>query len=122
MALSRLFICMLFCLALVRVNAQDNSDDEKPTYDFDTTLKGGCSLYYTTDDTMQYLYLRKGNKLKLISSDDIGAHQSMLCIISGDFDDYFVLTHTLHLVHQQDPIMCDLFEKKTMRLVMKSYY
>jgi len=122
MALYRLLVCSLLCFALTCANAQDDSDDEKPSYGFDTTLKGGYFLHYATDDSLQYLYLRKGRKLKLINKEEIYNKPSLLGFVAADFDSCFLLVHTMHILHQEDPIMCELYEKKTMSIVMKSYF
>ncbi len=121
-AITYFFLSFIFIVISAPVNAQDDSDDKKPTYGFDTTLKGGYFLHYTTDDSLQYLYLRKGEKLKLISTEEIYNKQYLLGFVAADFDDHFLLVHTMHILHQEDPIMCDLYEKKTMNLVMRSYF
>ncbi len=107
----------------MQASAQNNNaGDEKPAYGFDTTLKGGYSLYFATDDSLQYLYLRKGATLKILSTEEINHRSSLLGFVPVDFDDYFVLAHTLHTVHQQDPIICELYDKKKMTIVLKADY
>lgn len=123
MTLYRLFICTILCFALLKAKAQDSTDEEKPEYKFDSTLKGGYSLYYTTDDSLQYLYLRKGDTLRLIRTDDISNQnrQTMLGFIAADFNDYFILVHALQRKQLQEyPIPCELFEKKTAAKVLEA--
>lgn len=99
---------------------QDNTTSE--SYKFDTTLSHGYSLFYKIDDSLQYLYLRHGNKLDKISWEYKESKQSMLGYIAHDFDKHFVLLHTLHVVGNEDPMSFELFEKNTARVVLKGYY
>ena len=114
-------VCMLLlCLAYTGVHAQN--DEDVPEYKFDTTLSRGYSLVYKTDDSLQYLYLRHGSKLTQISYEEKYNKQSLLGYIAYDFDEYFVLLHTMHVVGNQDPMMFDLVEKKTANVVFKGDY
>lgn len=115
------FVCLLLlCLAFTGVHAQD--EEETPEYLFDTSLSHEYSLVYKTDDSLQYLFLRHGAKLTQISWEYKENKQSLLGYIAYDFDKYFVLLHTMHVVGNQDPMMFDLIEKKTAKVVFKGDY
>jgi hypothetical protein len=71
------------------------STDEAETYPFDTTLKGGYSISFRMDNSLQYLYLKKGNKIiGELSSTSKGLPYQNLGYAGADFKDYFVLVHS----------------------------
>lgn len=80
------------------------------SYEFDTTLSGGYSLSFGTDDSMDHLYLRKANHLTRISSNEKGLPHKNLGFIAFDFLDFFALAHSFG---SGNPPSIELIEKKT---------
>lgn len=78
--------------------AKCQDDTTLESYKFDITLSHGYSLFYKIDDSLQYLYLRHGNKLDKVSWEYKDNKQSLLGYIAYDFDKYFVLLHSLHVL------------------------
>lgn len=97
-------------------------NDTAKQYLFNSTLTNGYKLVYKYDDSLQYLYLNKGKTLKLLSTEDIYNKQSLLGFVPADFDEYFVLVHTLHVTNIYDPIMFELVEKKLGLSILKGNY
>ena len=91
-------------------------------YDFDTTLKGGYSIVYKTDDSLQYLFLKKGDFCKQISVDEKENSTQLLGFKLADFDDYFVLGHNLHIWQPEDQTEFELIEKKTGNIIIHASY
>ena len=84
----KLFVCIF-------ANAQTFSPDEIVPYDYDTSLKGGYSILFKVDDSLQYLYLKKGNNtITELSSTSRGMLYKNLGYVGADFQDYFVLVHS----------------------------
>jgi len=117
------FIVFFFVLSLctTRTTVYARGDTTRQ-YLFNSNLSNGYKLVYKHNDSLQYLFLSKGKMLKLLSTEEIYNKQSLLGFVTADFDDYFVLVHTLHVVNIYDPIMFDLFEKKTASIVLKGFY
>lgn len=85
---------LLFFSSVSNAQASD-STEEMPPYDYDTTLKGGYTIHFSYDDSMEYLYLRKNNKIiSEISACSKGLPYKNLGYIASDFKDYFVLAHS----------------------------
>ena len=79
----------------VSSNAQNAYEDEPDRYNCDTILKGGYSISFQVDDSLQYLYLKKGGKtISELASTSRGFLQKNLGYIGGDFTHYFVLVHS----------------------------
>lgn len=75
-------------------SAQTEQDDIEP-YDYDTTLKGGYSISFIANDSMQYLYLKKGKKtISELASTSRGILYKSLGYVGADFTSYFVLVHS----------------------------
>ena len=116
----RLVCILLMCAAGTGLRAQD--DEGVPEYKFNTSLSHGYSLVYRTDDSLQYLYLHKGKMLKQISWEYKENKQSLLGYIAYDFDKYFVLLRTLHVLGNDIPMDFKLFDKKTAKVILEGYY
>jgi hypothetical protein len=83
-----LFICLFS-------NAQTDSVGDSGPYDYDTTLKGGYIISFKVDDSLQYLYLKKGTKtIAELSSTSKGMAYLNLGSAEADFTNYFVLIHS----------------------------
>ncbi|MBO9205465.1 MULTISPECIES: hypothetical protein [Niastella] len=82
----------------ISLHAQTSSEEEEvepPPYGYDTTLKGGYSLSYKADDSLQYLYLKKGKKtITELSCVSLGMLNKNLGYIGADFTSYFVFVHS----------------------------
>ena len=65
-----LFTLSFYCAsnAQTATSAKDSLDDEIEPYDYDTTLKGGYTIFFKVDDSLEYLYLKKGNEIIVIIS------------------------------------------------------
>jgi hypothetical protein len=75
--------------------AQTASIDDIQPYDYDTTLKGGYSIFFKVDDSLQYLYLKKGNKtITELAATSRGMLYKNLGYVGADFTNYFVLVHS----------------------------
>jgi len=92
-------------------NAQTNSSDDLEPYDYDTTLIGGYKISFQADDSLQYLYLKKGNKtITELASTSRGMLYKNLGYVGADFNDYFVLVHSFG---SGNPDYIELIRKKT---------
>ena len=70
------------------------TDDVQP-YDYDTTLKGGYTISFKVDDSLQYLYLKKDNKtITELAATSRGMLYKNLGYVGADFTNYFVLVHS----------------------------
>ncbi len=68
------------------LNAQVGSTGELEPYDYDTILKGGYTISFKADDSLQYLYLKKGNKtIGELASTSKGILYKSLGYIGADF-------------------------------------
>ncbi|MBS1513018.1 MAG: hypothetical protein JST86_19430 [Bacteroidetes bacterium] len=112
---------ILFIFGIFLLKAACFAQDNQPqniTYDFDTTLKGGYSLYYKVNDSMEYLYLKKGKKIITeLSSMSVGLPHLNPGYISADFTNYFVLVHSFG---NGNPHHIELFKKSTGENIIKS--
>ena len=75
--------------------AQTISAKDLVPYDYGTTLKGGYKILFKVDDSLEYLYLKKGNKTIIeLSSMSKGLPYKNLGYIGADFTHYFILVHS----------------------------
>ena len=110
MTMRPIYVLILMLSAGISSNAQ--------SYDYDTTLKGGYSLSFKTDDSLQYLYLKKGNKIITeLSSASKGLLPKNLGYTGADFTNYFVLVHSFG---SGNPHYIQLIKKETGENVLKS--
>jgi len=99
------------------LNAQTASFDNAEPYDYDTTLKGGYTLFFKVDDKLQYLYLRKnGRTIAELASTSKGMPYKNLGYVGADFTDYFVLTHSFG---SGNPHYIELIKKSTGKNILK---
>ncbi len=111
-----IFITTLFLG--VSSNAQTDSIDDIEPYDYDTTLKGGYTISFKTDDTLQYLYLKKGGKtITELASTSKGMLYKNLGYVAADFKHYFVLAHSFG---SGNPNYIELIKKSTGKNILKS--
>lgn len=116
-----LFFLLISCSSTTKRNNEKSSDStitqmEKPRldttieiYDYDTTLKGGYSIEFKQDDSLQYLYLKNQNLEKEIASCSIGLPFKNLGYKAADFNDYFILAHSFG---SGNPTYIELIRKK----------
>ena len=98
--------------------AQRAFTDEAGPYDYDTTLKGGYTISFKVDDSLQYLYLKKGNKtITKLASTSRGILYKNLGYVGADFTSYFVLVHSFG---GGNPHYIDLIKKATGKNVFKN--
>lgn len=108
---------ILITLSNLSSFAQTNTEADLSSYDFDTTLKSGYHISFQTDDSTQYLYLKKGNKtITELSSTSKGLPYQNLGYIGADFTNYFVLVHAYG---GGNPHYIELFKKSTGENVLK---
>ncbi len=108
--MQRLYIVILLVFSTISLDAQPNSFDVRP-YDFDTTLKGGYTISFLIDDSLQYLYLKRGNKtITELASSTRGLPYKNLGYVVTDFKDYFVLAHSFG---SGNPHNIELIKKST---------
>lgn len=75
--------------------AQSILPEDIEPYEFDTTLKGGYTISFKVDDSLQYLFLKKDSKLiSELSSTSKGLPCKNLGYVGADFTNYFVLVHS----------------------------
>ena len=97
--------------------AQTVSAKAVEPYDYDTTLKGGYTISFKVDDSLQYLYLKKGNKtISELSSTSRGMLYKNLGYLGADFTNYFVLVHSFG---SGNPHYIDLIKKATGQNILK---
>jgi hypothetical protein len=102
---------IFFCISS---NAQAG---ESEPYDYDTTLKGGYTISFRTDDSLQYLYLKKGNKTIVeLASTSKGMIYKNLGYVAADFNYYFVLVHSFD---SGNPHYVELIKKTTGKNILK---
>jgi hypothetical protein len=91
--------------------------DEVEPYDYDTTLKGGYTISFKVDDSLQYLYLKKGNiTITELSSISRGMLYKNLGYVGADFTNYFVLVHSFG---SGNPHYIELIKKSNGKNVLK---
>jgi hypothetical protein len=112
-----LYILIVILFISFSSNAQEGSTDVAETYDYDTILKGGYSISFRIDDSMQYLYLKKGNKtITELSSISREMLSKNLGYVSADFTNYFVLVHSFG---SGNPHYIELIKKSTGKNLLK---
>ena len=76
-------------------STNDDTERELEFYEYDTVLRGGYTILFKADDSLEYLYLKKGNKIITeLSSCSRGIPYKNLGYVAADFKDYFVLAHS----------------------------
>ena len=98
-------------------DAQTDSTSDVSPYDYDTTLKGGYTISFKVDDSLQYLYLKKGNKtITELSSMSRGLLHKNLGYVGADFTNYFVLVHSFG---SGNPHYIELISKSTGKSILE---
>ena len=112
-----LYILILTIFISVSSNAQTDSTNEIEPYDYDTTLNGGYTIGFKVDDSLQYLYLNKGNKIITeLASTSRGMLYKNLGYVGADFKAYFVFVHSFG---SGNPHYIELIKKTTGKNVLK---
>ncbi len=101
----------------VSSSEKDTLKDSSDSYNYDTTLKGGYSLSFKTEDSLEYLYLKKDQPIKLIAFCSRGLPYKNLGYKGADFTDYFVLAHSFG---SRNPTYIELIKKSTGQNVLKN--
>lgn len=113
----RLFIFIATIFISLSLVAQANPTDDEEPYDYDTTLKGGYIVSFKVDDSLQYLYLKKGNKtITKLSSTTRGMPYKNLGYVGADFSNYFVLVHSFG---SGNPHYIELIKKSNGKNILK---
>jgi len=112
-----LYLLILTILICASSFAQTQSTDEVEPYDYDTTLAGGYKITFKVDDSLQYLYLKKGNKtITELASTSRGMLYKNLGYVGADFNAYFVFVHSFG---SGNPNYIELIKKATGQNVLK---
>jgi hypothetical protein len=112
-----LYILILTIFIGTSSPAQTDSTDDVQPYDYDTTLKSGYTILFQVDDSLQYLYLKKGNKtITELASTSRGILYKSLGYVGADFKDYFVLVHSFGSGNPHD---IELIKKTTGQNLLK---
>jgi len=113
----RIYFFLIALLLCHTLRAQEPGLKDLAPYDYDTVLKGGYSISFRTDDSFQYLYLQKGNRIITeLSSTSLGLPYQNLGYIGADFKDYFVLVHSYG---SGNPHYIELIRKETGQNIIK---
>lgn len=92
-------------------------DDLQP-YDYRTSLIGGYKILFKADDSLEYLYLTRGNKqIAELASDSRGGIYKGLGYVGADFKAYFVFVHSFG---SGNPHEIELIKKSTGKNVLKA--
>lgn len=111
------YIFILTIFIAISSTAQVVSSDDVEAYDYDTILKGGYTISFKVDDSLQYLYLKKGNKtITELSSASRGLLYKNLGYVGADFTNYFILVHSFG---SGNPHYIELIKKRTGENVLK---
>lgn len=106
-----LYILILTIFIGISTNAQTVSAAEPEPYDYATTLKGGYTISFKIDDSLQYLYLQKeGKTISQLASTSKGMLYKNLGYVAADFNNYFVLAHSFG---SGNPHQIELVQKTT---------
>ena len=98
-------------------SAQTISASDVESYNYDTTLKGGYTISFKVDDTLQYLYLKKGDRtIRELASTSKGMLYKNLGYVGADFKDFFVLVHSFG---SGNPHYIELIKKATGKNIIK---
>lgn len=112
-----LFIIILAIFISVSSYAQTVYTDAEETYGYDTSLVGGYTIMFADDDSMQYLYLNKGNKtITELASTSRGLPYRSLGYVGADFKSYFVLGHSYG---SGNPDYIELIRKTSGKSILK---
>jgi hypothetical protein len=110
-----IFILTIFTGIALR--AQTAADEVEP-YEYDTILKGGYTISFAVDDSLQYLYLKRGSKtITQLMSTSRGMPYKNLGYVGADFTNYFVLVHSFG---SGNPHQVELIKKTTGENVLKT--
>lgn len=91
--------------------AQTTSVDDIEPYSYDTILKGGYTISFKTNDSLQYLYPVKASKrITELASCSRGLPCKNPGYVGVDFRDYFVLVHSFG---SGNPHYIELIEKRS---------
>ncbi len=105
------YILILGALISSPAYTQTVSTGNVETYDYDTTLKGGYTISFKLDDSLQYLLLKKGNRMIAeLSSTSLGLPYKNLGYVGADFANHFVLVHSFG---SGNPHYIELIKKMT---------
>jgi hypothetical protein len=116
MRLLYIFIATIFFS--ISSNAQITSTADVGTYDYGTTLKGGYSISFKVDDSLQYLFLKKGDRtICELASTSRGLLYKNLGYVGADFTDYFLLVHSFG---SGNPHYIELIKKANGKNVLKN--
>ena len=111
-------LCILIIFFCISINAQTISTDSIESYDYDTSLKNGYEISFKVDDSLQYLYLKKGKRIITeLSSTSRGMLYKNLGYVGADFKDYFVLVHSFG---SGNPNYIELIKKSNGENVLKT--
>ena len=114
--MQRLYISILTIFISVSSPAQTTFKDVE-SYDYDTTLRGGYTISFTVDDSLQYLYLKKGSKtISELASTSRGLLYKNLGYVGADFINYFVLVHSFG---SGNPNYIELIKKSTGKNILR---
>lgn len=112
-----LYILILSFFIGTYSSGQTVSADPVVPYDYDTTLKGGYTIFFKTDDSLQYLYLKKGDWIITeLASTSKGILYKNLGYVGADFKYYFVLVHSYG---SGNPHYIELIKKATGKNLIK---
>ncbi len=94
------------------------STNDLAPYDYDTTLKGGYTISFRVDDSLQYLYLKRGDKtITALALTSKGMLYKNLGYVGADFTHHFVLVHSFG---SGNPHYIELIKKSNGKNVIKS--
>jgi hypothetical protein len=120
MRLLYIFILTLFFCNISypqELTSRRDSLDEVEPYDYDTTLRGGYTILFKSDDSLEYLFLKKGDKIiTKLSSCSRGMLHKNLGYVVADFTDYFVLAHSFG---SGNPHYIELIKKATGKNILR---
>jgi hypothetical protein len=112
------YILILTIFIGISSKAQTISADDIEPYGYDTILKGGYRISFKVDDSLQYLYLKKGKKtITELSLTSRGLLYKNLGYVGADFTNYFVLVHSFG---GGNPHYIELIKKTTGENVLKN--
>ena len=101
------------------VSTNDDMEEEPEPYEYDTVLKGGYTILFKKDDSLEYLYLKNGNKIITeLSSCSRGMPYKNLGYVAADFKEYFVLAHSFG---SGNPPIIELIKKVNGKNIIKDW-
>lgn len=97
---------------------QKSKPDDLEPYDYRTNLIGGYKILFKADDSLEYLYLTRGNKqIAELASDSRGGTYKGLGYVGADFKAYFVFVHSYG---SGNPHEIELIKKSTGKNALKA--